>query len=104
MHMSCCVSFSSSDDSKQDSDTTIEHIKCIIELFKQHNLMSNMLIKIWENTDGCAEHYKCSTSLQLMSMLSHEFYVIIDHSISAPGHVRELVDGLTQLEKGFPSN
>ena len=55
-----------SDDRKQDSSTTISHIKCIIELLNQRNIISNTLIKIWENTDGCAEHYRCDTALYPM--------------------------------------
>ena len=63
--------------------------------------MSNILNIIWENTDVCAEHYICATSLYLMSMLSQAFSVIIDLGISAPGHNRELVDGLNRIDKMF---
>ena len=34
-----------------------------------------------------------------MSMLSQAFSVIIDHVISEPGHVRELVDILNGIDK-----
>ena len=36
-----------SDDNKQYSATTIAHSKQIIELLKQHNIMSNVLSTIW---------------------------------------------------------
>ena len=37
----------------------------------------------------------------MMSMLSQSFSVIIDRGISAPGHVREVVDGLNAIDKRF---
>ena len=50
------------DDSKKDSATTISHSNCLIELWKKQKLMSK-LSTVWENTDGCAEQYRCATSL-----------------------------------------
>ena len=90
-----------SGDSKQDATTTIAHIKYIIELLKQRNIMSNMLITTWERMDGCDEQYRCSTELYRMSIMSQAFSVIINRSISAPGHGREVVDGLNSIEKRF---
>ena len=75
-------------DIKQDASTTVAHIKRIIALLKQCKIVSAKLGKIWENTDGCVEHYICGTVLYLMSMLLQAFSVIIDHGISAPGHGR----------------
>ena len=34
-------------------------------------------------------------------MLSQDFYIIIDHGISAPGHGREVVYGLNITKKRF---
>ena len=74
------------DDIKQDFATTIAHSKYIIEFLKQHKIMSNALSTIWEDTDGRADQYICATALELMSMLSYDFYVIIGHGISSPGN------------------
>ena len=70
-----------SEDIKQYASTTIEHSKRIIELLKQRNIMPNNLSTILENTDCCAKHYRCDTTIYLVSMLSQEFSVIIDHGI-----------------------
>ena len=86
-----------SDDRKQDSSTTNAHIKRIIELLKQRNIVLNKLSTIWENIYGCAEHYRRTNTLYLISILLHDFSVIIDRGISAPGHGRELVDGLNAI-------
>ena len=66
--------------------------------------MSNTLSTIWENIDGCTEHYICATVLYLMSMLSQAFSVIIDHGINLSGHSIEVVDGLNAIDKSFSSN
>ena len=81
-------------DRKQDDATTIAHSKHIIELLKQHNILSSELSTLWENTDGCAEHYRCDTAFYLMSILSQAFSVIIDRGISAPRHRIEVFDEL----------
>ena len=92
------------DNRKHDSATTNLHRKYIIELLKQHNIMTNTLSKIWGNAYGCAELYICVTALYLMSILSQDFYVIIDRGISAPGNGRELVYGLNSIRICFSSN
>ena len=38
-----------------------------------------------------------------MSLLSHDFSVIIDHGISVPVHVREVLYGLNSIVKRFIS-
>ena len=60
--------------------------------------MSDMLSKIWENIDGCADYYIRDTVLYL---ISQDVYVSIDRVISEPGHDREIVDGIDVNKKGF---
>ena len=59
------------------------------------------LSTIWGNTDGCAEQYRCATALYLMSVLSRCHSIIFDHGISAPGHGKELVDGINSIYKRY---
>ena len=37
-------------------------------------------------------------------MLSKSYSIIIDCSVSAPRHVREVVDGINATDKSFPSH
>ena len=83
-----------SDDIKQDA----AHRKKIIELIKQQKIMSAKLRTPWENTDGFSEHYTCVTGLFLFSMLSQAFYLMNDHVVSEPGHVREYFSGLNTID------
>ena len=93
MSVSCSVSFLLSDDIKKYAATTTAHNNSLIELFK--NKLMSALSTIWENTDGCAEKYRCATALYFMSVLSQL------HSVSAHGHGTEVVDGLNAIYKRY---
>ena len=90
-----------SDDRKQDAATTTAHRKRLISLLKNKQVLTTSLIKIWENTDGCAEQYRCASALYLMSVISHTYSLIIDRGISAPGHGKEVVDVLNAVGKRY---
>ena len=64
-------------------------------------MLTKSLSKIWENTDGCDEQYRCASALYLMSVISQTFSLIIDQGISAPGHEKEVVDGLNAVDKRY---
>ena len=61
----------------------------------------SILSTIWENTDGCADKYRCASALYLMSVLSQRHSIIFYWGISAPGHGKEVVDGLNYIYKRF---
>ena len=90
-----------SDDSKQDAVTTTAHSKRLISLLKNKQVLTTSLSKIWENTDGCAEQYRCASALYLMSVISQTYSIIIDRGISAPGNGKEVVDGLNAVDKRY---
>ena len=98
--MQCFIIFLS-DDSKKYSATTTSHRKHLIELLKEQKLLTSTLSKIWENTDNCADKYRCSSALYLMSVMSQCYSVIIDRGISAPGHGKEVVDGLNAIGNSY---
>ena len=58
------------DDSKKDAATTTAHIKRLISFLKKKQVLTTSLSTIWENTDGCAEQYRCASAIYLMSMMS----------------------------------
>ena len=61
----------------------------------------SLLSTIWENTDGCAEQYICASAIYLMSVMSKCYLIIIDRGISSPGHGKEVVDGLYNIDKRY---
>ena len=79
-----------SDYSKQYAATATAHSKQFISLLKNQQLLTTSLSKIWENTDGCSEQYRCAYALYLMSVMSQTYFIIIDRGISAPGHGKEV--------------
>ena len=72
-----------------------------MELLKKIKLLMTKKSTIWENTDGCAEQYKCTTALYLLSILSHAYNIVIDSGVGAPGHGKDIVDGLNAADKRF---
>ena len=73
----------------------------MISLLKNKKVLTTSLITIWENTDDCAEKYRCASALYLMSVMSQTYSIIIDSGISAPGHGKEVVDGLNSVDKRY---
>ena len=90
-----------SDNSKQDAATTTAHRKRLISLLKDKKLLTTSLTKIWENTDGCDEQYICASAIYLMSLMSKTYSIIINWGISAPGHGKEVIDGLNAVDKHY---
>ena len=70
---------------------------------KEKKVTTSTLSTIWENTDGCAEQYRYVSALYLMSVLSQCHLIIIYRGISAPGHGKELVDGINTIDKQYLS-
>ena len=97
--MQCFVIFCR--DSKQDAATTTSHSNRFIEMLEEQKLLTSTLSTIWEDTDGCADQYRCASALFLMSVLSQYFSLIIDRGISAPGHSKDVVGGIHDIVKSY---
>ena len=54
-----------------------------------------------KNTDGCADQYRCAVAIYLMSVMLKCYSVMIDRGISAPGHGKEVVDGLNGIDEHY---
>ena len=89
------------DNRKQDAATNTAHSKCLISFLKDKKILTTSLSTIWENTDGCAEQYRCTSALYLMSVMSQFYSIVIDRGISAPGHGKDVVDGLNDVDKRY---
>ena len=73
----------------------------MVSLLKNKQVLTTSLSTIWENTDGCAEQYRCASALYLMSVMSQTYSLIIDRVISAPGYGKEVVDLLNSVDKRY---
>ena len=63
--------------------------------------MTSALRTIWENSDGCAEQYRCSFALHLMSVMLQCYSFIIYRGISEVVHIKEVVDGISAIDKHY---
>ena len=90
-----------SGDSKQDAVTNTSHSKQLISLLNNQQVLTTSLSTIWENTDGCAEQYRCASALYLISVMSQTYSIIIDRGISVSGHGKEVVDVLNSIDKRY---
>ena len=43
-----------------------------------------VLSTVWEDTNGCANQYRCDLDIYLMTVLSYSYVIIMDSAISAP--------------------
>ena len=55
--------------------------------------------KVREDTDGCAKQYMCALAIYLMTVLSSSYGIIMDREINAPGHGKNVVNGLNATDK-----
>jgi hypothetical protein len=56
---------------------------------------------MFDNIDGCAKQYNCATAVHLLSMLSVKHNITIKQAVAAPGHGKDLIDGLNAVDKMF---
>jgi hypothetical protein len=89
-----------SDGSMQNAATTYFHMEVLVKY-----LLKEAVLKeggyMFDNTDGCAKQYRCATALHLLSMLAVKYKIVIDRAICAPGHGKDLIDGLNAVDKMY---
>ena len=56
---------------------------------------------IFEDTDGCAKQYRCTTAIHLLSVFYARKNGCIDKAIGAPGHDKGLLDGINACYKQY---
>ena len=74
-------------------------LNIVLKWSKYITVLFTYISNILENTDGCAEQYRCVNSLYLLSMLAHTYNIITDYGVGAPVHGREVIDGFNDTEK-----
>ena len=63
--------------------------------------MTTSLSTIWENADICAKKYIRAFELYLKSLMSQCYSIIFYQGMSAPGHSKEVVVGLNDVDKRY---
>eukprot|EP00957_Ditylum_brightwellii_P067561 5129265-Ditylum_brightwellii.AAC.1 len=52
-----------------------------------------------EDTDSCSKQYRSASSLYLISTICMKHSIVINHAVDAPGHGKDVVDGLNAVDK-----
>ena len=90
-----------SDLSRQDAATTTAHMTVLFNhLFREQEIQRGKTI-VFDETDGCSKQYRSGTAIYLLSLLSQKYSIVIDRAIGAPGHGKDVVDGLNAVDKSF---
>ena len=89
-----------SDDSRQDAATTHAHMVVLFEHLKEIGELCAGFT-VWDDTDGCGKQYRCGTAFYLLSVLACTYGITIDRAIGAPGHGKDVVDGLNATDKVY---
>jgi hypothetical protein len=55
------------------------------------------------DADGCCKQYRCGNSKFFNSLLSSTHGITIDQAIGAPGHGKDVVEGLNAINKRYLS-
>ena len=55
--------------------------------------------RAWEDTYCCANQYVCDLAIYLMTVLSSSYSIIMDCANNAPGHGKNIFDGLNEMTK-----
>jgi hypothetical protein len=88
------------DFSQQDAASTHAHMEVLIKhLFKTNQMRTGSLLL--DNTDECAKQYRCGTAFVLLSVLASVYGITIDRPIGAPGHCKDIVNGINATDKQF---
>ena len=80
-------------DSSQGSVSTAAHMKKLVQWLHDNNYIHTTGVIISEDTDGFSYQYICATVIYLLSLLAHDFRIIIYQEFGASGHVKYVVDG-----------
>ena len=90
-----------SDKSTQDAATTHAHLSVLLNKLSEEKQIKRGESTMWDHTDGCTKQYRCAKALYLLSCLAAEFDIIIDRLVDAPGHGKDVVDGMNAQDKVY---
>ena len=89
-----------SDKSRQDAATTTAHMIVLINRLFEDGVFSKNGTML-DDTDGCAKQYRCAVAIYLLSMFSMKFGITIDRQVGAPGHGKDIIDGVNAVDKKY---
>ena len=77
------------------------HVSSFLKELLEQRMIKQESTTLWEETDGCAKQYRCATAMYLLLLIFVRFNIVIDRVMEAPGHGKDVVDGLNATDKAF---
>ena len=56
---------------------------------------------VWEDIDCCVKQYRCGLTIYLTTVLSSSYVIIMDRTIKAPGHGKNVVDEINATDRHY---
>ena len=92
------------DNKNQNAATTHKHMNLLLETMFSDGILKPHLGYMLDRTDGCQDQYRKTQVLNLLSYLAFKFRIVVDRSIKAPGHGKDMCDGLNAVDKHYIQN
>ena len=89
-----------SDSTIQNAGSTHQHMTVLMDYLLEKKLLRKGST-LYCNTDGAAKQYRCANTICYLSFLSSKYHINIDRAIGAPGHGKDIVDGLNTVDKHY---
>ena len=74
-------------------------IYCIYLFLIESGIFVSVVSTVCEYTNGSTKKYRYALAVYLITVLSSSYVIIMDSSINAPGHEKNVVDVLNATEK-----
>ena len=85
--------------SYQDASTTATYLHIILQFFLTKEMINPFLTAMWDHMDGYVNQYCCASAIYILSCIALEFSVIIDISVVAPVHGKDMDVGINSRDK-----
>ena len=93
-----------SDGSKQDESENEAYITDPINILVTKNIITKYVNKTWKENNGCSKQYRRETYLYFLSIIYVGFNVIINRTVGARVHGKDVVYSLNVADKQYLKN
>ena len=73
----------------------------ILKIFLESEKLVSGMSTVWWYIGGCAKQYRCALAIYLMTVLSYSYTIIMDRSINAPGHGKNVFGEINATGKRY---
>ena len=89
-----------SDSKLQNADMTTPHLYTLLDrMFEKKQMIRGGTM--WDETDGCSKHFRCSIAYHIMYFLSKSYQIVLDRAVDTPVHGKDKVGGFNAFQKQY---